>query len=75
MRPSKINPVRVKVGQIWADDDPRMPLRYLMVESIEGEKAVLVSVTVDGRPISVRKTKVHVSRLSDGSARFRLVRG
>jgi hypothetical protein len=72
MRPTKKNPVKIRIGQIWADDDPRMPLRYVQVERIQEDFAHCV--VVKGLSFG-RKTKLNVKRLSTGVARFSLVDG
>ena len=59
--------VEVKVGQIWADNDPRSRGRTIKVISIAGEKAVVECVSV-ARNVGLhnvgRKTVVSLKRFN-----------
>lgn len=71
----------VRPGQVWADNDPRGPRRYLRVESVTdqggGPRAILVPVAnrldawvpIEGR----RATSAAVGRFRPTSTGYRLV--
>jgi hypothetical protein len=69
----------VKVNQVWADNDPRCPNRYLRVLRIENGKALVETVqrarTATGwRPGPVtRLTRIRIDRFKPTRTGYRLV--
>jgi len=57
-------------GQIWQDMDPREVGRFLLVERIDGDKAVCSRIAdCDGRWVRMnfRNTRISVGRMKPGS--------
>ncbi len=62
--------VQVKVGQVWADNDPRQKNgRQIKVLSIEGDRATVQHPSGLGR-----KTKVRLNRFRPTNSGYRLVK-
>ena len=67
----------VQVGQVWADNDPRVYGRTVKVEAIDGDKAVcrVLATPVDypqGR--TGHTTKISIGRFKPTSTGYRLIR-
>lgn len=58
-------PVRVEVGQVWADNDPRSQGRTLIVKEIDGMHAVCV-------PLKGRDPEVNNGFVSTPAKRVRI---
>lgn len=66
----------IKVGSIWADDDPRQAGRRLKVIAVDGDQVVCV-VTAVARNVSETRigtsTRIRRNRFRPGSSGYRLV--
>lgn len=61
----------IRVGQVWHDNDKRMPNRLVRVRRIEGEKAVC-DVSYGGGIWTVGSTKIALRRFKPTAAGYRL---
>jgi hypothetical protein len=71
-------PIKVEVGQVWADNDSRSTGRTVRVVAIEGDKAVVETVTYSkhvyvggGR----KQSRIALKRFKPNSTGYRLVEG
>ena len=73
-------PVRVAVGQVWADNDPRARGRRLIVKEIDGMHAVCTPLT--GRDPAVnngfvstpaKRVRIRLDRFRPGVRGYRLI--
>lgn len=69
--------VEVKVGQVWRDWDIRRRSyhdnRYVIVDRIEGEKAICFSCDVSGRILFRREYKILLRRFRPNSSGYKLI--
>lgn len=65
----------IRIGQQWADNDPRCKGRTIRITAIEGDRAVVVVLTDRGgkRPAKPRVTTISVDRLHPTSTGYRLL--
>lgn len=62
-----LDDIKVKVGQVWKDNDPRIAKRFLTVQSIEKGYAIcLVSTTG-------RTTRIAVERFRPKATGYKLI--
>ena len=66
------------VDQIWQDNDPRSPDRYLLIIDTDASRATVrqVSLTAEGAPVilpGVRATRIRLDRFTPTSSGYRYV--
>ncbi|AJP04754.1 hypothetical protein TU94_28225 [Streptomyces cyaneogriseus subsp. noncyanogenus] len=67
------------VRQIWQDNDPRSPNRYLKITAVDGTHATMrqVAITPQGAtavPSGARATRIRLDRLRPTSTGYRYIR-
>jgi|GEM_PF-6005848 len=69
---------KVKIGQVWKDNDKRVGDRYLKVVDLDmdcsGAKCILVPCRADGQAISSRTTRILISRMRPTASGFTLIK-
>lgn len=64
----------VRPGQVWMDNDPRVPTRYLRVLSVTSAHAEVVQTDRHGVVVGKeRKTRIRLDRFRPTSTGYRLV--
>lgn len=66
----------VQPGQVWADNDPRVPGRTLRVDAVEGEHAICTVLTnepaYEGH-MPKKTTRIKLSRFKPTSTGYRFI--